>query len=215
MKVEPIQIIYGVRFTTLLFPLNYSGLMNSLEKRGYEISSGIPFPRLPIRIGGAGEIARKGKTIVQVDAGQQILQVVGTDLKSTFECFQEIEKALKEDCNFQIIDFARTYNISANYVSSTRNRSYEAIAKAFSSPIFNDLGKIMEENLWPLTLNFAGANLVVNSNNWFDISIRPNLERDNSYTIEVVFRNADRLKTEKFLQTLEEKLTRIIELIDR
>lgn len=67
----------------------------------------------------------------------------------------------------------------------------------------------------PFELRFGGAGLQANSDDWFDISIRPNYERDDSYAVNVVFRNANRDKARKFVETYEEKMEKIVKLIDR
>ena len=64
-------------------------------------------------------------------------------------------------------------------------------------------------------LRFGGADMQVNSNDWFDITIRPNYERDDSYIVNVVFRNSDKTKTRKFIDTYEDKIQKIVELINR
>ena len=73
----------------------------------------------------------------------------------------------------------------------------------------------MGEKIWPFELRFGGANLRVNSENWFDITVRPNFERNDSYVISVVFRNTDRVKTQEFVESFEESMVKVIGLIDR
>jgi len=55
MKCKPLAIRYGIRFKTYLFPLTLHELADSLEKKGYEISSNLPFPRPPGRMTGMGD----------------------------------------------------------------------------------------------------------------------------------------------------------------
>lgn len=215
MEFEPLTIRYGINFKTVLFPLTLFEFANSLEKRGYEISPNLPFPRPAGRLTGVGEIARKGKTVIQIDGGAQALNVIDLSVQSALEHFEEIVKMLVEDHNIDINKFARFYSFTATYEFPTKRQSYEAIAKALKFSIFDDLEKIMGKKIWPFELRFGGANLLVNSENWFDITVRPNVERDDSYLLDVVFRNTDRVKTREFMVSFEEKMVKVIELIER
>jgi len=215
MKCKPLAISYGITLNTYLYPLTFHELADSLEKRGYEISSSLPFPRPLGRWTGAGEIARKGKTVVQIDASAQALTVLDISIKSALDSFDEIIKMLIEDHNVDLNEFARFYRFSATYESPTKKQAYETIATTLNFPILGNLEKIMGEKVWPFELRFGGAGFKVNSENWFDITVRPNYERNDSYIIVVVYRNSDRAKTQKFVKSFEEKVTKIIRLIDR
>jgi len=160
-------------------------------------------------------IARKGKTVVQIDANAQVLSIADISIKSALYSFDEITKMLNEDHGINVNDFARFYSFSATYEFPTKKQAYETIAKALKSPIFKDIEKIIGEEIWPFELRFGGAGLKVNSENWFDIAVRPNLERNDSYIISVVYRNSDRAKTRKFVESFEETVPNIIGLIDR
>jgi len=215
MKCKPLDVNYGIRLKTYLYPLAFHELADSLEKRGYEISSSVPFPRPSGRMTGAGEIARKGKTVVQIDTNAQILVVLDISIKSALDSFDEITKMLIEDHDVNLNDFARFYRFNATYEYSTKKQAYETIARALNFPIFGNLEEIMGEKVWPFELRFGGAGSKVNSENWFDISVRPNVERNDSYFIAVVYRNSDRTKTQNFVKSFEERVTKIIGLIDR
>lgn len=215
MKCKPVMVSYGIHLNTVLFPISLVELADSLEKKGYELSPALPFPRPPGRVTGAGEIARKGKIIIQVDASAQVLSIVGISIQSALDCFGEIASMLTEDHGINIDNLARFYGFTATHEIPTDKHAYETIARNLKVPILDDFSKILKEEMWPFGLNFAGAGLRANSENWLDISIRPSYERDGSYVIVVVYRNSDKAKTEEFMGTYEDKITKIIELIDR
>lgn len=215
MKCKPFAVSYGIGFKTVLFPLTANELVDGLEKKGYEINPSLPFPRRPGRMTGIGEIARKGKTVVQLDASGKALTIVDVSIESVLGSFDEISKMLVEDHGVDVDDFARYYSFRATYKFSTTKQAYGTLAGALKSPIFDDLEKIMNEKIWPFELRFAGAGLRVNSENWFDITVRPDFEKNNSYVITVVYRNSERAKTQKFVESFEEKMTKIIGLIER
>ncbi|MDH5266104.1 MAG: hypothetical protein OEW62_00345 [Candidatus Bathyarchaeota archaeon] len=215
MRYKPLSVTYGIGFNTILYPLTFEEIVESLEKKGYEISPALPFPRPPGRMTGTGEIARKGKTVIQVDTSAQFLTIVDISIKSALTCFDEIANILKEDHDVDVNDIARFYSFVATYEFPTKKQAYKTIAKALRFSIFDDLEKIMDEKIWPFGLRFGGADLRVNSENWFDITVRPNFERNDSYVISVVFRNSDRVKTRKFVESFEERMAKVIGLIDR
>jgi len=214
MKYTPLSITYGIHFKTILYPLTFLELADSLEKKGYELSPTLPFPRPPGRMTGAGEVARKGKTAVQVDSSAQVLTVVDISITSAQNCFNEIVKMLKDDYNVNIDNLAQFYSFSAAYKFYTKKHAFKTLVGALKVPIIEKLKTIMNEEICPFELRFGGANQVVNSENWFDISIRPNYERDDSYLVHVVFRNKDKTKTQKFIESFEERVTKIITLIE-
>lgn len=212
--MKPLSIAYGINFKTLLYPLTIQELVDSLERKGYKISPALPFPRSPGRITGAGEIGRKGKTSVQVDASAQTLTIIDISIKSALNCFNEIVKMLKEDYDVDVNDFARFYSFTATYAFPTEKQAYKMTAKALRFSIFDHIEEIMGEKIWPFELRFGGADLKANSENWFDVTVRPNYERNDSYIISVVFRNKDRVKTRKFIESFEERMAKVIGLID-
>lgn len=214
MEFKPQSVAYSIHFKTVLYPLSFMELTDSLEKKGYELSPALPFPRPPGRMTGTGEIARKGKTVVQVDSSAMVLTIVDISITSIQNCYDEISQMLKDDYNVIIDDLAQFYGFSATYKFNTEKPAYKSIARALKNPIIDNLKTIMNEEIWPFELRFGGANQVVNSENWFDILIRPHYERDDSYVVQVVFRNCDKAKTQKFIESFEERITKIITLIE-
>lgn len=215
MKLRQNMVRIGINFRTVLFPLTLLEICQSLEKLGYEISPSLPSPRPPGRMTGVGEIARKGRTSISIDAGAQVLRVADISQESAIEAFDSIVKILQEDYDVHINEFARFYDFFGEYTYPTEKRCYETIAKALKGSIFDDIEEIMEEDIWPLELRFGGAKLSVNSENWFDIRIRPSFERNDSYILSAVFRNADVSRWRTFMKVLESRMMRILELIDR
>jgi len=216
LKIEPVNVSYGIYFNTVLFPLTFYQLVNTLEKKGYEMTPELPSPTLPTRMIGTGDIARKGKTTIHLDASGQSLTVRDIAAKSALENFEEIVKLLIENYDVDINDFARFYSFAAAYVSpSEKKQPYENIAKSLRSPIFDEIGEVIGEKIWPFEIRFGHADIQVNSENWFDITLRPDYERNDSYVLNVVFRNIDRTKVEEFAGSFGEKMRKVISLVER
>jgi len=215
VKSRLLSVAYGIHFNTSLYPLTFQELAGSLEKKGYEISPTLPFPLPAGRLVGAGEIARKGKASIRIDTSAQVLTIVDISIESALGCFDEITNFLQEDYDVDVNDFARFYSFVATYEFLAKEQAYAKIAKAFRPSIFDEIEKIMGQKIWPFGLRFGGADLRVNSENWFDVEIRPNPGRNDSYVLSVVFRNRDRAKTQEFIQSFEKKMANVIDLIDR
>lgn len=215
MKLEPVSITYGIHFRTVLFPLTFHQLVDVLEKKGYEMSRDLPFPYPPGRMIGIGDIARKGKTVIRVDGSGQSLSVLDISVKSALDNFKEVVSLLSENHNLDINKFARFYTFAAMYTSLTEKSPYETIAKAARSSVFDKIEEVIGEKIWPFEIRFGGADLQVNSENWFDIEVRPDFERNDSYVLNVVFRNSDRTRVQRFMESFEEKMREVISLVDR
>lgn len=215
MTLKPVQISHGIMLKTVLFPTTIKELVTSLEKRGYEINPSIPSPLPPGRFNVTGELARKGKTSVMVETGTKLIFVVDDSIQSSIERFEEIISGLIEDHEIDLNEFARYYRFTATYLFKTKKPAYETISNTIKSPILNEFSKIIGEDVSPLVLRLGGTNLRINDENWFDINIEPNFLRDDSYVINIVYRNQDRSKTKKFMETIENKLQRIIRIIEK
>jgi len=215
LKLEPVSIEYGINFKTVLFPLTLYQLADTLEEKGYEMSPDLPYPRPPGRMIGIGDLARKGKTIIRADASGQSLRVFDVSVKSALENFEEIVASLIENHNIDINSFARFYSFTATYTSPTKKQPYETIAKASRCSLFDEIEEVIDEKIWPFEIRFGGADLEVNSENWFDITVRPDFERNDSYVLNVIFRSSDKTKTQRFVDSFEEKMGKVISLVDR
>lgn len=121
-----------------------------LEKKGFEISPILPLPRPTGRMTGAGEIARKGRTSIVVDASAQSLVITDVTIKSALECFDEIVKMLIEDCNIDITKNVRFYTFVAAYEIPANKKSYETIAKALRFSIYDNIEEIISEKVWAI-----------------------------------------------------------------
>lgn len=215
MQHKTLTVDYGVHFSTVLYPFSIIEIADSLEKRGYELSPSVPFPRPVGRFLGAGEIARKGRTVVQIDSGSQLLLVADISLKSTIDSFNEIVTMLSEDHGIEVGSLIKFYRFGATFEIQTEKEASLRIATNLKVPILKDLEEILKEKISPIEFKFGGSDLRANSENWFDISIRPNYERNDRYVVSIVYRNTEKDRTQAFLRTVEEKVAKIAEFIDK
>jgi len=210
-----LALTYGICFNTYFFPLKVNELADSLEKKGYEISPDIPFPRPPVTLGGAGTIARKGKTIIHIDTRGPILTISDVSAKSALACFDEIANILNEDYKINLDSLVGVYEFNTQCEVPTEKKAYETIAKSVSVPILDQIEGILQKKLWSHTLRFGGADMNVNSTTWFEFSIEPSFERNDSYVVSISYRNKEKEELRSFIESFEEKIGKILELIDK
>jgi hypothetical protein len=213
--VKILTLTYGVCFNTYFFPLKITELADSFEKKGYEISPNIPFPRPPMELVGAGVIARKGKTFIHIDTRGPVLTITDVSVKSALTCFDEIANALKEDYKINLDSLVGVYEFNTQCEVPTEKKAYETITKKVRVSILDQIEKILDKKLWPHTLRFGGADMNVNSTTWFDFSIEPSIERNNSYVVVINYRNKEKEELRSFIESFEERISKIIELIDK
>jgi len=215
VQITTLSADYGVHFNTVLFPFSIIEVVSSLEKIGYDISPDIPFPRPIGRFIGSGEIARKGKVAIQVEGGEKLLAVAGVSLSSAIDSFNEFAKALNEDHKIDVIPLVRFYRIGANYEIASNSNTLKKIANIAKVPLLANFGTILGQEVVSTELKFGAKDLEPNSENWLDVSIRPNYERADRYIISIVYRNIDKAKTQAFTDHIEENIIKIVESVDR
>jgi hypothetical protein len=206
---------YGLCFKTYFFPLKTSELVNSLEKRGYEISPRIPFPRPPVALSGSGTIARKGRTVIFVDSRSQVLSIATESVKNALDTCNEIINMLKEDYQIDLESLTGVYEFVVQCEASTDKQASETIAKNVKIPILNQVREIFKKEVQSTAIKFSGAGMKSNSGNWFEFSVEPNFTRDDSYLVNVTHRTEKKEESISFIESIEENINRIIELIDK
>jgi len=214
VQIITLSALYGVDFDTVLFPFSVGEIVSSLERLGYDISPDMPFPRPIGRFTGAGEIARKGKVVILADANG-LLMVAGVSLSTIITSLNELAKALNDDQRIDIISLAKFYRIEANYEFASNNNTLQKIANITKAPLLTEFGAILGQELSSTEVKFGAKDLKPNSENWLDISIRPNYERADRYVVSIVYRNVDKPKTQAFADHIEENIIKIVQLVDR
>lgn len=214
MNIQPRSILFGETFRTVLYPLSIYELVGALEKKGYEISPNIPTPSPSTRMSGTGEIGRKGRVAIIIDSSAQSLRVKDITITSAKDNFNDITEILKTDFNVDLHKLARFYSYTAEH-ELPLEESYKTIAKALKFPLYDEIEKIIDEKIWPFGIRIGGAEMKPNSEEWFDITMRPNYEKDNSLIVNVVFRNPNWARTIDFIETYEDKIQKIANLLSR
>lgn len=210
MSLKTLRIIVGVCLNTVLFPLSWNELSDTLEKNGYEINPQLPSPRPIGRLSITGEIARKGKTIVIFDSSGMQIQILDISLKSANDELASIIKNLDDDYKINLYDLVKYYNYHSNYIYLSKKNTLKTIGNQCGFSKLDDISKILEEKLTPMGLRLCLADTSPNTENWFDIKIEPEVLRNKDYSIEIVYRNKKIDSYKKFIESIEGKLDKII-----
>lgn len=215
MTLKTTQVVYTVRFDSVLYPIMHHEMNEGLQKIGFELSQGWP-KRVPIisRISGQGEAARKGKTIIIINADSQQLSVSDESIDSVISNIDDIHKMFIEEFGIDIFEIAHHFSFTGEYIYYTDKPAYSTISNKINSPIVEEISKIMGHEMEGFLVNLAIKGLTVNSGDWYDIMIRPSYERDDSYIIRVVIRNPDREVLNSMITEFEGKITDVIGYIE-
>lgn len=215
MSLKTTRVVYTVNFDSVLYPIMHHELNEGLQKIGFELSQGWPQRSSIIsRISGQGEVARKGKTIIIINAESQQLSVSDDSLESVISNIDDIHKMFIDEFGIDIFEITHHISFSGDYIYYTDKPAYSTISKKLNSPIVEEISKIMGHEMEGFLLNIAIKGLTVNSGDWYDIMIRPSYERDDSYVIRVVIRNPERKVLNSMIAELESKITGVIEYLE-
>lgn len=215
MSLKLGRITVGINLDTVLFPITFIELISSLEKGGYDINKAIPFPRPIGRFIGSGQIARKGNVGVSVDGGDKSITMIGTSLEDTIEEFDSFLKTLQIDYSLQLDEIASYYQFVAHYEYKTKKDPFSIIGNSCIFPKIEELAKIIETPIKTFSIRFASADNIPNDKNWFDINIAPDVQRNDGYVIDVVYRNEDKEFYRTFISHIEANIVKSIQLLER
>ena len=215
MTLKATSVLYGLRFDSVLYPVHHHEMNEGLQKIGFELSSGWP-QRVPIgaRISGQGEAARKGKTIIIVNADSQTLSVSDESISSVISNVDDLHKMFVEEYDIDIYEMAHHFTFTGDYIYYTDKPAFSTISKKIDSPYVEEISKIMDHEMEGFMINVAMKGLTVNSENWYDMMIRPSYERDDSYIIRVVIRNPDREVLNQLITEFEGKIKEVVSYIE-
>jgi len=214
MTLKAVLVVYGVRFDSVLYPIMHHEMNEGLQKIGFELNPGWP-QRVPInaRISGQGEAARKGKTSIRINADSQQLLVSDESIDSVISNINDLHKMFIEEFGIDIFEMAHHFSFTGDYICYSDKPAFSTISKKIDSPFVEEISKIMGHEMEGFMINLAMKGLTVNSEDWYDIMIRPSYERDDSYIIRVVIRNPDREVLNELITEFEGKVTDVVSYI--
>jgi hypothetical protein len=205
---------FGLRLKCVLFPLDFIELRNALAKNGYELAPVRNIPSPPIRVSFFGEIARKGEITVNIETESGEIEVVGRSLLGAKDSFEEFAEIIKSELGIGLHSDVRFYSCSVHYKIHTGRIPRIEISKAENQDYIDQLGRVLREDVSLFSIRLTPKEAVPNAENWFDISIEPDIVDDTLYHVGVIFRSSDRERTEKFVKNLENNILKLIKVIE-
>ena len=213
MSLTSLRTTVTIVLDCTLFPMTSIELTTSLEKLGFEINRMFPLPRPIGRFIGSGQIASKGNIAIAVDSGSKAITMFGISLKDTLEEYNSFIKTLQTDYSVDLDELAKYYQFISRYKCNTEKDAYAIISDSFIYPKLDELAEIIEIPIKTFSIQVGSADNVPNDRNWFDIKFTPDVRND-GYAIDVVYRNEDNESYRTFISHIEEKIMKIIQLLE-
>lgn len=214
MSLKSARITVTINIDRTLFPMTFIELTTSLEKLGFEINKALPFPRPIGRFAGSGQIASKGNIAINVDGGEKSITMIGPSLEATLEEFDSFIETLQTDHSVDLDEFANYYQFASRYKYKTEKNPYTIISDSFTYPKLDELSKIIEIPIKTFAIKVGSADTVPNERDWFDIQFAPDVQRNDSYVIDVVYRNENKESYRTFISHIEENILKSIQLLE-
>jgi len=205
----------GVRLNYTIFPIDFRELRHVLAKNGYELSpirGRIPFP--PAQIAFSGDVARKEEITVTIETDSGEIGVVGRSLQKVKEAFKELGEISKTELGINLHENVKFYSYAVHYRINTGKTPRIEIAKAENKDCIARFSKVLGQDISSFSVRVSPKNAVPNQESWFDIAIEPDVLDEKSYHVGVVFRTPNRVTAETFVRDLENKLVKLLEIIE-
>jgi len=205
---------YGVRLNHVIFPLDFTDLRRSLAKNGYELAPVNDMPITPSRIRYGGSIGRKGEETVFADSDTNEIGIIGRSLQAAFSSFEDLANLIKNELGIDLHENVKFYWAVSNFKISTGKTPRQVLAKIANKECVDKFSQIIGIDLSSYTLRLGTKDASPNRDNWFEVSIEPDLVNDRLYYVGSVFRKPIRSDTETFVKSFENSLMNLIRAIE-
>jgi len=213
-----LQVRFSVRLNYVLFPIDGFELSELLSKSGYIRA---PMPSRPtqhrVTLGFTGPIAQKGGNLIDGDSSRGIFGVTGPSFSSVASTFDELITLIKNEVKIDIKEGVGFYEIIATLDLESVNNPLQKIAQIFENTEFiNKAKSILNEDVSVFSFKFAKKGKIPNQEEWFDITIEPDLIKPlTTYKISIVYRSAEEITVRKFGEALESNISKLIDEIEK
>jgi len=150
--------------------------------------------------------------MLNADARQLVVNDESVD--SALENFKDIQNMFVEEFDIDLTERADHFSFTGDFMWYSEGPAYSTLSNKISSPVIDEISRIMGYEMSSFQVNAAIKGLQVNSNNWYDMLIRPSYERDDAYIIRVVIRNPDREVIDKLISEFMGKISDVMGYIE-
>jgi len=217
-KLMNTNVRVAIRCNYLIFPVEGWDLLATLAKAGYAILGPLPSrPPRGVRIGYAGGLARKAENIIDGNDERGFLGVSGPSFASAMRGLEELLQLIKTNMGIDLTEKSRFYEIIGHLDIETDKSPLERLGRAMGNEeISKTFNSIFGYSPSYFSLRLVPQGKVPNQEEWFDITIEPDLIKAMSrYNVSVVFRSADKSKVQAFGQDLEARILSLIDTIEK
>lgn len=213
--IHRVQMRITLHFEFVLFPIDFVELIRTLSNKGFEIIAPPPPVALPgARLGFKGDLAKKGKCIIDINPDRQILGVKGVDFGEIDVVYKELKEIIQNDLDINIEKRIRFYELTGEYEIESNKRAIDSIANLFAQNDFvSKCTSILDNEVTIFTIRLVSKGQIPNQEEWFDISIEPIVLKPSLFLLSAVFRSKNESKVLTFARTSESKILELIRLI--
>ena len=208
----------SIRCNYIFFPVEGWDLLTTLAKAGYTLLvPSLSKPPRGVKIGFTGGLARKAENTIDGNDGRGFLGVSGPSFASAMHGLEELLNLIKTNIGIDLTEQARFYEVIGHFDIETDKNPLERLGRTIANDEVSKAFNLLfgySPSLFSLRLVPQGK--VPNQEEWFDITIEPDLIRTMSrYNVTVVFRSADKSKADAFGHDLEAKILSLIDAIEK
>ena len=204
-----------LHFEFVLFPIEFMELIRTLSNKEFEIIAPPPIRAPPgTRLGFKGDLAKKGRCLIDINPDRQILGVKGVNFEEIEEVYKELKEIIQNDLDINFEKRIKFYELTGEYEIESDKRAIDSIANLFAQNNFlSKCTSVLDNEVAIFTIRLVSKGQIPNQEEWLDISIEPVVLKPSLYLISVVFRSKDESKVLTSARTSESKLLELIRLI--
>ncbi len=216
-KIEPLSFSFSITTTDLFFPVDIRDLRPTLARNGYELTR-LPTPLAPrqLRIGGGGVIARKGGFSLNFDAENRSLGLSGDSSDNIIKAFDELTAMVRNELKTDLASHVRYYEILGYYrvfTSKIPSEQFSAVSEGVE--LFETIAEIVGTSVSTFGIRVVPKGGLPNNDDWFDISVEPEIIQPDRYFCGVVCRNKNRNIVEQWASNDKKYLNQIIGALEK
>ena len=217
VKLQALESTCRVRLAHVIFPLEFRDLRDVLARNGYElVALPGPIPPAPTRIVYTGEIARKEQYTVHIDSSAGLVGVNGRSMTATYNAFEELSKIVMDNFGVSLGNNVHYHEIIAHYNARTGKNAILQIGRQFEdSALIHGLGKVLGKTTSMYSIRLAPKGDVPNQEEWYDISIDPDVLKPETYHVGIIFRSPRKEEIASFAINLEETIGELLRTIEK
>ena len=220
IQVETRRLRIATVLKFIIFPLTAPDVIEALRKRDYIIRAP-PLPPHPPR-GGlsyiSGPIAEKEGCVVDVNSEKGFVGIEGVSLNSIRKVYDEILGILNIDLAVDLDKSHRYSEVISEMIVRSKRSPIEVFSRIFQdTTLLKEVKQAVKDEVALYSLRLFPRGQVANSDEWFDITIEPNVIRPHlEYHTWLVYRSPNRAKVEEFFFERQNALiTRLISVLER